>query len=422
MSAAPSDSPADRRAWLLTLPEPERARWLEARLAERAELPAGQPFLAAPPLPDGAAIGTVVRRAVMEVLGLPVYPRELAAQPTLRCLAGYLTRELAAPAGKPALAPATDLFAGGEWGWGEPPPPEGRQLPPAVFILSAPRSGSTLLRVMLEAHSALFAPPELNLLPFGRMGDRGRLLDRLGYTWMRRGLGSALSELEGLGAGAAEAALAALETENLPVSAVYRRLQRLAAPRLLVDKSPLYALDLAWLQRAETLFRAAKFIHLTRRPEAMMESFVRMRFHRLLGNHWRVWDEDAWALAEKVWTVANQQVLAFLDEVEPARQRRLTFETLVTRPQAALAELCEFLSLPYETGLANPYAGERMTRGLRPGEIAIGDPNWLTRSRIEPDRLTAWRISPPPQPLGVSARQVAGRLGYQLTDANAEEP
>src|SRR5690606_22428709 len=35
-----------------------------------------------------------------------------------------------------------------------------RRNPPAVFVLAPPRSGTTLLRVLLGGHSRLFAPPE----------------------------------------------------------------------------------------------------------------------------------------------------------------------------------------------------------------------------------------------------------------------
>ena len=40
---------------------------------------------------------------------------------------------------------------------------------PAIFVLSPPRSGSTLLRVILGGHSQLFAPPELYLLCFNNL-------------------------------------------------------------------------------------------------------------------------------------------------------------------------------------------------------------------------------------------------------------
>ena len=56
----------------------------------------------------------------------------------------------------------------------------------AIFILSAPRSGSTLLRVMLAGNPQLFSPPELALLSFQSLRERkNRLSGR--YSWLVRG-------------------------------------------------------------------------------------------------------------------------------------------------------------------------------------------------------------------------------------------
>jgi amino acid adenylation domain-containing protein len=48
--------------------------------------------------------------------------------------------------------------------------------PSAIFVLSPPRSGTTLLRTMLGSHPALFAPPELQLLNFDTLRQRRRIL------------------------------------------------------------------------------------------------------------------------------------------------------------------------------------------------------------------------------------------------------
>ena len=55
-----------------------------------------------------------------------------------------------------------------------PPPPRALRAknPPAVFVLSPPRSGSTLMRVMLGGHPRLFSPPELELLSFNTLRER----------------------------------------------------------------------------------------------------------------------------------------------------------------------------------------------------------------------------------------------------------
>ena len=52
-------------------------------------------------------------------------------------------------------------------GWKLPAAGGGRLLTAPVFIFSAPRSGSTLLRVILGSHSSLYAPPELPLKHVG---------------------------------------------------------------------------------------------------------------------------------------------------------------------------------------------------------------------------------------------------------------
>src|SRR5262249_31795750 len=56
------------------------------------------------------------------------------------------------------------------------PGPAGPKNPHAIFILSPPRSGSTLSRVMLGGHPQLFAPPELQLLNFNTLAERKAVL------------------------------------------------------------------------------------------------------------------------------------------------------------------------------------------------------------------------------------------------------
>ena len=51
-------------------------------------------------------------------------------------------------------------------------PPDQPKNPRAVFVLAPPRSGTTLLRVLLAGHPALFAPPELELLQFATLAER----------------------------------------------------------------------------------------------------------------------------------------------------------------------------------------------------------------------------------------------------------
>ena len=110
-------------------------------------------------------------------LELILYPREFYERPQINQLAAYLTTEFAkahdrvsAPA-KPAIKQKSSLSTA--------------KLPPAAFILSSPRSGSTLLRVMLAGHRDLSSPPELHLLPFDTMVERE---EELGVSQLGEGL------------------------------------------------------------------------------------------------------------------------------------------------------------------------------------------------------------------------------------------
>ena len=92
-----------------------------------------------------------------------------------------------------------------------PPAIAGRpKNPPALFVLAPPRSGSTLLRVMLGGHPALFAPPELELLEFDTLRERrdafaGR------DAFRREGLVRAVMEARSVSAEAAKALVEELE-------------------------------------------------------------------------------------------------------------------------------------------------------------------------------------------------------------------
>ena len=91
--------------------------------------------------------------------------------------------------------------------------------PRIVLILAPPRSGTTLLRVMLAGHPQLFAASELQLLCFHTLSERrtafaGRhaaWLDGLIRTWM---------ELHGCSADEAKQAIRQRESQDLSTGAV----------------------------------------------------------------------------------------------------------------------------------------------------------------------------------------------------------
>lgn len=350
---------------------------------------------------------------IQKEIGLHFYGADSLNLRTMRMAAEHLAREVAPPP-RPVTA-LSDLYDKGDWAWGSLARDFGPPLErPVVFILSGGRTGSTLLRAMLAGHPALFVPPELSLLPFASLGRRSDQAQALGYDWLRAGLVSALQTVNSLSLAQALAASDALERADTPMPAVFERLQEAASPRILVDKSPFNAFHPEWLRNAERIFRHARYIHLTRHPVPVIESWVRMRFHRVFGRHFLVWDENPWHYAEKSWASVNRHIADFLDGIEPERQLRVRFETLVSDPAGVGNDICRFLGIPFDPAILTPHAGDRMTLDPAGRLPSIGDPNFRLRTGIDPTLAATPRAESLGWPLGEPTRSIAARLQYEL--------
>ena len=285
--------------------------------------------------------------------------------------------------------------------------------PRAVFVLSPPRSGSTLLRVMLAGHPRLFAPPELELLGFESMGERKRTLSGR-YAFQREGAVRTLMEAKGLGVDAAKAEIAGYEAEDLPTAAFYAILQAALGARTLVDKTPAYALELAALERAEAWFEAPLYLHLVRHPYAMVRSFEEARLEDVFFRHPHGLRPRA--LAEAVFVLSHENILRFLAGVPAARQRVVRFESLVADPVAVLTEICTFAGLEYQPAMAAPYAERhrKMTDGLHAASRMLGDVKFHQHKDVDPSVATRWREHHTDDFLSDQAAALATSLGYPI--------
>jgi hypothetical protein len=155
-----------------------------------------------------------------------------------------------------------------------------------------------------------------------------------------------------------------------------------------------------------------------RHPYAMIESFLRIRLDKLFGpSIYGSDDVDPYVIAEKVWVMCNGNVRTLLQEIDPQRQYLLRYEDLVKDPRGIMGELCEFLEIPFDEMVLQPYDNkrERMITG-------IGDPNILEHSAIDPQLGETWRQIVLPHQLGEPARRLATEYGYELPAVRAPEP
>jgi hypothetical protein len=216
-----------------------------------------------------------------------------------------------------------------------------RLLERPAFILSSVRSGSTLLRVVLNTHSQLYAPHELHLRS---------LQVRLGSKYVAR----SMAEL-----GSDELDLQFLLWDRL----LHRELLK-QGKRTLVNKTPSDAL--IW-QKIVQCWPDARFIHLLRDPAAVVDSWQRARPS---------------VDREEI----ESDVRRYMANVEEARQKRggltVRYEDFTRDPGAESHRICEFLEVPFEPAMLDYGRGEH--GALQPG---LGD--WSPRIKsgtIQPAR------------------------------------
>jgi Sulfotransferase family len=217
---------------------------------------------------------------------------------------------------------------------------------PPLIVLGVGRSGTTLLRVMLDRHSTLAIPYESFFVTAlaHRHHRRPRLdafVDDLGRFPQLREWGIAPEDVrprlrEGVTTGEAIAAVFALYAE------------RQGKPRW-GDKTPLYMAQLPLLDR---LFPDALWVHLVRDGRDAALSFLELP----AGFSGKTWAQPR---------TPGQFAARWRTEILAARRlgRRagdryleLRYEDLVAEPERELRRVCEHASLPWEPGMLE-YAG-----------------------------------------------------------------
>jgi len=254
-----------------------------------------------------------------------------------------------------------------------------------VFILSAPRCGSTLLRVMLAGHPEIFAPPELRLLGYRTLDQWAAAHDGK-FSFFREGLVQALMEALQIEQDVALRWINDAIDDRLPVEAVYRKLQdAIGSSRLLVDKTPLYALDANTLESILTRFKQPRFIVLRRNPHEMKRSYVNAHMDQL----WMYPNTtDSNQLAELIWFQCYSNIEHFTASLNPKSVINLHFEDLVQEPLESASKICQFLRLQLHPEVLNPYGNrqKRMTESIKSSSAMIGDPSFFQHRKINSSR------------------------------------
>ena len=125
---------------------------------------------------------------------------------------------------------------------------------------------------MLAGHPELFAAPELQLLCFDTLEQRHRAFSGRFSAWLE-GTIRTFMELDGHDVERARALIDDARRAGTTAKGLYAAIQQRIGDRLLIDKSPSYALDPEVLRNAEVGFTEPVYIHLVRDPVSMIRSY-----------------------------------------------------------------------------------------------------------------------------------------------------
>jgi hypothetical protein len=292
--------------------------------------------------------------------------------------------------------------------------------PPFPFVVGSIRSGTTLLRLMLDAHPDLTLPPETHFLPSLIKAAKARdaspelmleamkshrewgdfdFSDEEVLGWFR-----GLDELDP-GAAARCFYEAYAEREGKPRYG---------------EKTPKYVRNMPLIQRA---LPEARFVHVIRDGRdvalSVMDRTVREHFtHPLVIGRWKKKVEKAMEVAPK---------LEHYIEVR--------YEDLIAETEPTLRRICEFLELKWSDELLDYHERsadrlKEMARALpatgKSHELSVERrmaTHAMTTKPPDTNRIARWRTQMD-DPVRVECEQVAGdllaKLGYPVGDEAAK--
>jgi Sulfotransferase family len=220
---------------------------------------------------------------------------------------------------------------------------------PYVFVVGCPRSGTTLLQRLLDAHAELAVINET--LWITREADRvvtSELVSRLFEYRRFQRLDLPREEVEGL-----------LDTDRPPsyprlVSALFDLYGRKRGKRLVGDKSPGYVREMPSLH---AFWPEAKFVHLIRDGRDVWLSVDGWKKADRSVGQFATWTEDPVATTALWWERSVRLGREAGTRLGPALYREVRYEELVEDPAPVCRALCAFLGLPYDEAMLRFHEG-----------------------------------------------------------------
>jgi hypothetical protein len=264
---------------------------------------------------------------------------------------------------------------------------------PFVFVVGCERSGTTLLRAMLDSHPRLAVPPESHFLipllavPFDRESFLETLAEHRRFARWSLPIEDVAAALD-----AAE-----VDTMRDAVRALYRTYASRHGKDRWGDKTPGYVRHLTGLA---ALLPESRFVHIIRDGRDVALSWMDTDF----GPSTVTEAAQRWRKDVRAGRQAGREL--------PDRYLEVRYEDLVDHPEAVLTTICEFTDLAFDPAMLD--YPERADAVIE----ATLAPRHHGRLRQRPTAgLRKWREEMPPDAVRAFEQTAGGllaRLGYPL--------
>jgi hypothetical protein len=230
---------------------------------------------------------------------------------------------------------------------------------PYVFIVGCPRSGTTLLRRLVDTHSHIAIIHQSRFIPNFFERRRGltpeglvttKLVDRLLEARGVKNLETSREMLESLVEAGEPVSYSTF------VTGIFDLYGKGQGKRLVGDKTPAYVRRIPTLH---ALWPEAKFVHLIRdgRDVCMSATNWRKADHAL--GRFSTWEVDQVSTAAVWWEWHVRLGREDGGSLAPNLYHEVRYEELVSEPAKECENLCDFLDLPYDDAMLKFHEGRQ---------------------------------------------------------------
>jgi LPS sulfotransferase NodH len=273
---------------------------------------------------------------------------------------------------------------------------------PPLILLGVSRSGTTLLRVVLDRSPGLAIPDESFFVPLlarrhGKTAERGAFLDDVARVPTIRDWGLTPRDVAPF--------LGPRMPTGEAIAAIFEAYAAKAGKPRWGDKTPLYMRHLDLLER---LFPDAQYVHLIRDGRDAALSFLDMPE----GTFTRTWAHPTTpAQFACPWCKEIASARALGRDVGSSRYLEVRYEALVADPTATVAAICAWAKIPFEEAML-AYAGEVDVSAKPHQRRLLTPPTKGVRSWREEMSTAEVRA------FEEIAGELLAELGYEVTNAS----